>query len=198
MSPNDLVIPAVPLPERLHLLLAPDGSPAATMGDRGQREYAAYSLPDDAPGPTEERARQDLRRLETGLDIVWVDQAVPGGPGLSLQLEPERRHHRLRAGANVTVIDSRQLPQVLWRVRMQQALTAAAPGDRCVELVDVRSRRSETVVLAADPAKVGASIAATLHGRPHPSLRVCDRSAAPAAWMPPDASAGSWPSLRLP
>lgn len=196
MSPDDLIIPAVPLPERLHLLLGPDGSPAAAMGDRGQREYAAYSLPADAPGPTEERARQDLRRLETGLDIVWVDQAVPGGPGLSLQFQPERRHQRLRAGADMTVVDSRQLPQVLWRVRMQQALTAAVPGARCVELVDPRTRRSETVVLAANPATVGASVAAALHGLPHPSLRVCDRSVAPAAWMP-DASAGSWPSRRV-
>lgn len=165
-----LVLPGVPLPDRLHLLVAEDGSPITTSGDHGSREYTAYSVRSMAGGPTSVRRTSELRRLETGMDLVWVDPGTPSGAGLPLTFEPGRRRPRPRPrprGSGVTTIDAHRLPPVLWRLRMLAALDSA---DRAVQLLERPGRGAPTIVLSRDPAHARTEIAAALEGLPHPTI----------------------------
>ncbi|WP_288468241.1 YrhB domain-containing protein [uncultured Curtobacterium sp.] len=179
------VLPAVPVPDELHLAVDDRGQPVRLPFDRGRSAVFAYAIAADRPADrgvaTRVVRRKDLAADErSGRYAVQVDAASGSAEGLSVTERPGRQRQLLPYASSAIHASALTASRGIWA----EAVVRVSAQDAAFELFAAApSTHSLTLVIDPDPESWVTRAAVELGPRPHPEvLVVTSLDAVPPRW----------------
>lgn len=177
-------IPAVAVPDMLHLAVDANGVRVTEPYDRGVLVEFAYSVEDDRPAGRGTSTRQASRRSlvddeTSGRYIVQVDAAADRFEGLPVVDRPVRHHGLLPIPTRAVHALPITAIQGIWA----EIVSEAARPQSAWRLFESASRPTLHLVIDRDPDEWRSRVTAALGPRPHPEITiVSDLGEVPRPW----------------